>query len=76
VSVTDSTIGLPLSVGIGAHKADLEHYFGEPSFEGARGDSTQIQFTVPCDDCAGRNELVFFLLDKVVRKVEWSFFID
>jgi hypothetical protein len=72
VSTTDSSVRLPLPVGIGSTRAELEHAFGRADFESSRSDSLCLQFAVP----GGGNQLVFLLLNDRVRKVEWSYYVD
>jgi hypothetical protein len=75
VSVTDSNQALPLPVGIGASRSQLEHYFGAPDYEARRGDSVLIQFPAT-EGGGGENELVFLLVGNAVRRIVWSYFVD
>jgi hypothetical protein len=77
VSVTDSSIGLPLPVGIGSRRSAIDHYFGTPDYEKSRGDSLLTQFVVPSAGISpGDNEVVFVLVGNTVRRIEWVYYID
>jgi hypothetical protein len=72
VSTTDSSVRLPLPVGIGSSRAELERAFGRADFESSRSDSVCLQFEVS----GGSNQLVFLLLNNTVRRIEWSYYVD
>ena len=73
LTVTDSSLHLPLPIGIAATPVDLARAFGKPDLETSQGDSVLVQFQVPNHtDCA----LVFTVVADRVRKVEWAVFPD
>jgi hypothetical protein len=77
VSVTDSGIGLPLRVGIGARRAEIEHVFGLADYEKTQGDSLFVEFVVPSAGISpGDNELAFVFVRGAVRRIEWVYYVD
>jgi len=77
VSVTDSGIGLPLRIGIGARRADIEHAFGLADYERSHGDSLFAEFVVPSAGISpGDNELTFVFVGGAVRRIEWVYYVD
>lgn len=77
VSVTDSGIALPLQVGIGAGRTEVERVFGEADYERTRGDSTLVEFLVPSVGISpGDNELTFVFVGGTVRRIEWVYYVD
>jgi len=73
VSVRDPAVKLPIKVGIGASRPDLERVFGPPDDVIPQGDSTLVQFKVPGQEDTA---LVFTLVGGVVREVGWATFPD
>jgi hypothetical protein len=77
VSVTDSSIGLPLPVGIGSPRSAIDRSFGAPDYEKRRGDSLLAQFVVPSAGISpGDNELIFVFVGGTVRRIEWVYYVD
>lgn len=77
VSVTDSGLGLPLRIGIGARRAEIEHAFGLADYERTQGDSLFVNFVVPSTGISpGDNELTFVFVRGVVRRIEWVYYVD
>jgi hypothetical protein len=73
VSVTDSTIELPLPVGVGSSRTALIRTFGAPDYEIPQGASLALQFAVPGPV---ENHVVFVMVDGVARKVQWVYYVD
>ncbi len=73
VVVTDSTVKLPLPVGVGASESDLVRFFGVIPSDAARGDTVSVGFAVPG---AVDNNIAFQLVHGRVRRVDWDFYVD
>jgi hypothetical protein len=77
VSVTDSAIALPVRLGIGASRAEIERSFGTPDYERSQGDSLLVEFVVPSPGIgASGNQLTFAFVGGTVRSIHWIYYID
>jgi hypothetical protein len=75
VSTTDSSVRLPLPVGVGSNRADLARYFGTADYEGVQHDTLLVQFAVP-NEALVQDQLAFCLVSGKVRKVDWAYGVD
>jgi hypothetical protein len=77
VSVTDSGISLPLPVGIGARRTEIDRTFGLTDYEKWHGDTLLAEYLVPSAGISpGDDELVFAFVRGIVRRIGWVYYVD